>query len=426
MTTSEPSRRGRRAPARDAVEAALAIVEQLEGDVHAWAYLDPAWARAEADRADRSGRAGGPLSGLVLGVKDIFDTAELPTAYGSPIYDGHQPRADAAVVALARGAGAAMLGKTVTAELACYHPGPTANPHRLTHTPGGSSSGSAAAVAAGMCNIAFGTQTAGSVIRPASFCGVYGFKPTFGSVPVAGTKLLSPSLDTVGWFARRAADLEAVRHVVSGRSGRPPSATGGVGSRRPLRLGFARTDQWDDAAGDCRRAVEHAAGRAADGGATVVTVETDGALRGLSRHQPSVQLYETARNLAWESTTSEELLSPHLRDLIRRGWALASEDYDRALRQAAAGRAQAAQLFLERDLDAVLTPAVIGEAPPGLHSTGDPRFARTWTLLGLPSISVPGLVGDTGLPIGVQLVGPAWSDAELIAWAGWLGEVLAG
>src|SRR5437016_2871412 len=187
--------------AAEAVERAARAAEEREPVVRAWAHVDLDRARAEADAVDRAVAAGGerPLCGLVLGVKDVFDTADMPTEYGSPIFAGHRPRADASAVALLRAAGAVCLGKTVTAELACYDPGPTTNPHRATHTPGGSSQGSAAAVAAGMADIALGTQTGGSVIRPASFCGVYGFKPTFGTVAVAGMKPVAPSLDTVGW-----------------------------------------------------------------------------------------------------------------------------------------------------------------------------------------------------------------------------------
>ena len=191
--------------ALDNVERALTRVEEWEPSVHAWAFLDPERARREARTAS------GPLAGVVLGVKDIFDTADQPTEYGSPIYSGHRSRGDAGVVAQLRAAGAVALGKTVTTEFAVFEPGPTTNPHRVTHTPGGSSSGSAAAVATGMVDVALGTQTAGSVIRPASFCGIFGFKPTFGTVTTAGVKLVAPSLDTVGWLARDVAVLDRVR-----------------------------------------------------------------------------------------------------------------------------------------------------------------------------------------------------------------------
>ena len=211
---SSPNLESPAVDAAEAVEEALRLAAAIDGSVRAWAHLDPGGARQAAAAVDARGGSAGPLRGLTFGAKDNFDTADQPTEYGSPIFAGHRPAADAGAVALLRDAGAVLLGKTVTAELAMYSPGPTANPHRLSHTPGGSSSGSAAAVASGMADIALGTQTAGSVIRPASFCGVLGFRPTFGTVTVGGVKLVAPSLDTVGWFARTMPDLDAVRVVL--------------------------------------------------------------------------------------------------------------------------------------------------------------------------------------------------------------------
>jgi Asp-tRNA(Asn)/Glu-tRNA(Gln) amidotransferase A subunit family amidase len=368
-------------------------VERREEVVRAWVALDETRLRG---------------GGWTIGVKDIFATADFPTEYGSPIYAGHQTRGDAAAVALLRAAGAVIVGKTVTAELAMFTPGPTTNPHRTTHTPGGSSSGSAAAVAAGMVDAAIGTQTGGSVIRPASFCGVFGFKPTFGRVNTAGVKPLSPSLDTVGWFARDLDMIDRVRVAVTGRPPAPPSS-GGTGDGE-LHVALLRTEMWDDASADSQRAVLAAAAHL---GAS--KVPTPDVIDGLAADQPVVQAYESVRSLAWERATHPDLLSDGTRDILEWGAAIDADKYDRVRARAAAANAAVATVF--GGADVLLTPAATGEAPEGLASTGDPRFCRLWNLLGWPAISVPGAVGDTGLPIGVQLVGRPGTDAHLIAAA---------
>ena len=392
-----------------ALERALLAVDAREHEVHAWAHLDADGARRAAAALDDGPHL--PLSGLVIGVKDVIDTADQPTAYGSPIYDGHRPVADAAVVALLRRAGAVVLGKTVTAELAMYAPGPTANPHRTTHTPGGSSSGSAAAVACGMADVALGTQTAGSVIRPASFCGVWGYKPTYGSVPIAGVLSVAASLDTVGWFAGSVEVLDRVRTVLTGRA---PVRLG----TEPPTIGVARTAAWEAADPDSRAAVEAAAARAADLGATVVDVELQPALDGLAEDGWLVQAYEAAHSLAWGRAQHGDRLSAGLREILALGDAVDPEAYDDVRRRAGLARFDPAPFISGADV--LLTPAVVGEAPEGLASTGSPAFCRLWTLLGWPAVSVPGAVGATGLPIGVQLVAPFGSDADLLAAAAWL------
>ena len=397
-----------------ALERALACVDEREADIRAWAYLDREGATAAAAAVDGCDDAL-PMRGLVLGVKDVFDTADLPTEYGCTVYAGHRPRADAAAVAALRKAGAICLGKTVTAELALFHPGPTRNPRRLTHTPGGSSSGSAAAVAAGMADVAIGTQTAGSIIRPASFCGVWGFKPTFGRVSIAGLKVVSPSLDTVGWFAPSAHGIDAVRVALTDEPRRPDV----VGSPR---VGLARTAAWESADADCQAAVEDAAARARSAGATVVDIALPPPVEQLVVDQPIVQAYEAARSLAYERTWRADDLSETLRQILDWGAAIPTAQYLRVRAHAAEAREWALALF--DDVDVVLTPAVVGEALEGLASTGDPRFARLWTLLGLPAVSVPGLLGRTGLPIGVQLVARSGADGLLLAWAEWLGRLL--
>jgi Asp-tRNA(Asn)/Glu-tRNA(Gln) amidotransferase A subunit family amidase len=399
-----------RVEAIKAVERSLRVVEERERVVRAWAHLNPDRARAEAVEADR--RGGGPLRGLVLGVKDIFDTSDQPTECGTAIFAGRRPRADASAVALLRAAGAVCLGKTVTSELAFFHPGPTTNPHRATHTPGGSSMGSAAAVACGMADIALGTQTAASVIRPASYCGVYGFKPTFGNVSIAGVKPFAPSLDTVGWFARTPELLDLVRVCLTGRPPMTPLAS-------PPRIGVLRTEQWRESAPETRAAVTDLAGRLRTAGAPVCDVAQPDFLDALADDHPIVMAYEAARALAWEHRAHRDRLSPQLRDLLDSGKATDPREYDRARARRDVARTREAELF--RDADVLITPAVAGEAPEGLASTGDPRFARLWTLLGLPSISIPVATGPTGLPVGVQLIARTGRDAALLATAVWAG-----
>ena len=396
------------------VDEAFAAIAERERTVRAWVRLDEDSARRTALALDQADQ-GLPLAGITLGVKDVFDTSALGTEYGSVIYRGYQPRADAAAVAALTHLGAVLLGKTVTAEFAMFTPGPTANPHRLSHTPGGSSSGSAAAVAAGTADLAIGTQTAGSVIRPASFCGVYGFKPSFGSVASVGVKAVAPSLDTVGFFARSANLLETVWRALT-------RSTGSTGTQPP-RLALARTADWEVADADCRAAVEEAVNRAADGGAEVVERELPEALESLVARQPIVQGYEAARSLLWERLTHPDELSEGLLGILDWGAGLATDEYHQVLDDTTTARSLATDLF--RDVDAIVTPAVVGEAPLGLENTGNPRFARLWTLLGWPSISVPGLSGSTGLPIGIQLIGPPRAEHQLLRYADWLGQALA-
>lgn len=396
-------------PASETVEAALDVVLRADGNIKAWAYLDPDRARREA--ANSEVESMGALSGVVVGVKDLFDTADQPTEYGSPIYRGHRPLADAAAVVLLREAGAVCLGKTVTAELGGFHPGPTTNPHRNTHTPGGSSMGSAAAVAAGMVDVALGTQTVGSTIRPASFCGVYGFKPTYGSVSTVGMKALAPSLDTVGWMARDPVLLDEVRVELTGR----PEAERLRGSPT---IGLLRTEQWGDCSDDTMRTLIAVADIAQALGAEVVEVQMPPVLVGLAEKHRIVLAYEAARALAWEHRVKRDQLSVELREMLDYGRKVDPADVDAVRARKSAGLAALAELF--QRCAAILTPAVEGEAPRGLTSTGDPRFCALWTLLGLPAVNVPASTGSTGLPLGVQLVGAPGDDARLLSVATWL------
>jgi Asp-tRNA(Asn)/Glu-tRNA(Gln) amidotransferase A subunit family amidase len=401
--------------AREAVEAALGVVERREPNILAFAYLDPARARREADTVDA--RVAGPLTGVVLGVKDVFDTADMPTAYGSPIYRGFQPAADAAVIAQLRSAGATVLGKTVTAEFAATHPGPTRNPLRLTHTPGGSSMGSAAATAASMVELALGTQTAGSVLRPASFCGVYGLKPTYGTVSVAGVKPHAPSLDTVGWFARRTDVLATTLSVLTGRAALPTPTPAS------LSIGLCRGEDWSQAEPDSQAAVLEAVARLEAAGARVEERRVVEPFVGLTDQQRVIQSYEVARSFAFEYHVHGGELSDELRATIEEGRKVSVARYDAARRAAAVARGREDELF--GDADVLLTPVVVGEAPAGLASTGDPRFCRPFTLLGSPALTVPGLSGHSGLPIGIQLVARSGDDARLLAIGSLLGALLS-
>jgi Asp-tRNA(Asn)/Glu-tRNA(Gln) amidotransferase A subunit family amidase len=394
------------------VDAALERIGAMDGVVRAWTHLDPDRARREAVAA--GARAAGPLTGLTLGVKDVFDSSDLPTEYGSPIYAGFRPRADAAAVALLRRAGAVVVGKTATTEFATFHPAPTTNPHRSTHTPGGSSSGSAAAVACGMVDVALGTQTTGSIVRPASFCGVFGFKPTFGVVSVAGLKLVAPRLDTVGWLARDVSLLDRVRVALTGAAAMTP-----IGPPRIARL---VDDQWRHAEADSRSAVLEAVARAAAAGAETTEVALPAPVIGLGDEVPLVMAHEAARSLAWERDAHPELLSAELTALLDDGWSVPVAAHDEVWRRARAAVDALDELFGPADV--VLAPSAAGEAPASLASTGDPRFARLWTLLGCPSLNVPGLVGSTGLPVGVQLIARPGADATLLAAGAWLAGQL--
>ena len=402
--------------------AMLDRVELRDGTVHAFEHLDPEAALAAARTIDRSD-AKGPLRGVPIGVKDLMDTADMPTAYGSPIYRGWRPRADAAVVALARAAGAVVLGKTATTEFATFHAGTTTNPHDARHTPGGSSSGSAAAVADRMVPLAIGSQTAGSVIRPAAFCGVVGYKPTFGLIPRAGTKLIAESLDTIGVFARSVADAALFAGVLTGRPGLHEAATPGDLGQASIELGLCRTHQWPLAAPETVALFERLPEMLARGGLRPETVEATEDHRPLFAAQVAIMGREAAGALAWEWTTHAADLSSQLRDLLAAGAAVTPGEYDRAQQQALEARRAMPAFFGTHD--AVIVPAAPGEAPEGLAYTGDPAFSRIWTLLGVPCVSLPAGTGPGSLPLGIQLVGRIGDDARLLAVAAVVERALA-
>ena len=399
----------------EVVRDCLGRIEAREAELRAWAFLDPELAVADARDRDGASEPHGPLHGVPVGVKDIVDTARMPTAYGSPIYSGHRPRTDAACVRRLEEAGAVVLGKTHTTEFAFFHPGPTRNPHDPGRTPGGSSSGSAVAVAEGMVPLALGTQTAGSIVRPAAFCGVHGFKPTFGVLDLAGVKPFAPSLDTLGGFARHAGDLALLVGALGGEGA--IALAGG-----PPRIAAVRTPEWPAAQEASRDALAEAARRAEMAGAAVEELELPEPFELAADAQRTIMAAEGARALAREYDDHRDRLSERLRETLESGRATTPEAMAAAHRTTEACRARLPELFAARDV--LLAPSAPGEAPEGLDSTGDPIFCRTWTLLGCPVANVPGLHGPSGLPVGVQLVGPPGSDAAVLATAAWLGPVL--
>ncbi len=399
------------------VTACLERITEREADIGAWIYLDPDRALAQAKACDRM-PSRGPLHGIPIGVKDIIATFDMPTSYGSPIYAGHQPASDAACVALLREAGAVILGKTVTTEFAMFTPGKTANPHHPAHTPGGSSSGSAAAVADGMVPLALGSQTAGSIIRPASFCGVVGYKPTHGDFPVAGIKALSQTLDTLGGFARSVEDLAMVRAALLGT----PSHCSEPDS--PPRLGLCRTPQWPHATPATQQALETAAQHLAAAGAEVRDLELPAAFTNLVAAQETIQVFEGMRCCAHELTRHRDQLSPKLIETLAPGVSLPYAAYADAMALAETCRRRLETVFTDHDV--LLVPSAPGEAPVGLEATGDPIFNRMWTLLHVPALNLPGFItAPGGLPVGVQVIGPIGTDDRLLSIATWMHRRLS-
>jgi Asp-tRNA(Asn)/Glu-tRNA(Gln) amidotransferase A subunit family amidase len=400
------------------VAAYLDRIEARESEVGAWQYLDREQALAEAGRRDAEPPRG-PLHGVPIAVKDLIDTFDMPTAYGSPIYRGHRPAADASCVALARAAGAIVLGKTVTTEFATFTPGKTANPRNPAHTPGGSSSGSAAAVADGMAPLAFGTQTAGSVIRPASFCGCVGYKPSFGLINRAGVKPLADSLDTLGVLARTVDDAAFFTGVLTER---PALRHLALPAQAP-HFGLYRTPVWDEAEPATAAAIDRARAVLERAGAPVDELAIAPEHHGLTEAQDKIMGFETVRALAHERTRHSAELSPRLAQLLDAGMAVGADEYDAARALTETARAGLAEFFGR--CDAILVPAAPGEAPAGLGYTGNPVFNRMWTLLGVPCVTLPARWGESGLPTGIQLIGRVQDDARLMACAAFLEHALA-
>jgi Asp-tRNA(Asn)/Glu-tRNA(Gln) amidotransferase A subunit family amidase len=382
-----------------------------EAEVLAFAALDADAALARARALDAAPKRG-LLHGLPFGAKDIFDTVDFVTAYGTPVYAGHRPVADAAAVALCRAAGAVLVGKTVSTELANMTAGPTRHPLRPTHTPGGSSSGSAAAVADGMLMLALGTQTAGSIIRPAAYCGVVGYKPTVGRVPRAGVKSVSETLDVVGGFARSVRGAALLGAVLTGDARLLPRDE----AIATPRIGFARPPEWAEAGPDVVRAWDDAR-RALAPRARCADAALPTAYARLVPLQKDVMAHEAARALAFEHGLHHQRLSTPLVALLDAGAAIPGAAHAAHLSEAAAIGAAVDALF--DDHDALLMPSASGEAPAGLAQTGDPLFCRAVSLLGLPCVHLPFTTGATGLPVGLQLVGRRGEDHRLLAIADW-------
>jgi Asp-tRNA(Asn)/Glu-tRNA(Gln) amidotransferase A subunit family amidase len=400
------------------MESCLARIGAREREVGAWTCID-ATAALEAARAADSTAPTGPLHGIPIGVKDIIDTVDFPTELGTALYAGRRPAWDASCVAACRAAGAIVLGKTVTTEFAFFHPGRTRNPRNLAHTPGGSSSGSAAAVADAMVPVALGTQTAGSVIRPAAFCGVVGYKASFGDFSLSGVRSFAESLDTLGVFATSVVDAVLLRGVLIG--GDAPTALAPADS--PPRFALCRTPQWDDADVASRECVENAGRRLSRAGAVIEEVALPAEFSTLIEDQRTIMSYEAARNYLHELTRFADRLSPQLRALLEQGMAIPRTRY-RLARDAVAIARRRFTLLCEGH-DALIVPATVGEAPLAAEGTGDPLMSRIWTALHGPALTLPAGAGVRGLPLGVQFVAPAGCDETLLRAAAWAQPILA-
>jgi Asp-tRNA(Asn)/Glu-tRNA(Gln) amidotransferase A subunit family amidase len=402
--------------ARSLAVAELARVDATDAAVEAWAHLDPVHVRAEASRCDaRVGTARGPLSGIGIGVKDIVETADMPTEMGSPVYAGHRPTEDAECVARLKRAGGYVFGKAVTTAFAFLDPGKTKNPWNSRHTPGGSSSGPAAAVAAGHVTGAIGTQTNGSVVRPAAYCGVVGFKPTKDAIPFGGVHVFSETLDQLGTFTRSVADAAWLASALAdaGRVSPTPAPL-----RKPPRLayldGFPWTSEVDCDADDT---LDAAATRLRQHGAEVVAVGFPAPWREAHLVHRTIMLFEAAKHLAALQGRERARLSPKLNAALDEGRGISRADYEAAIarREAAVASFTA---WLD-GYDAVIAPPAPGPAPEGLGSTGDPSCCTLWSLVGFPALAMPIGFAGNGLPLGMQLATPAGFDDRLLAVAAW-------
>lgn len=399
------------------VEACLERIALREAQVQAWVAIDADGALARARAIDAAGDRRGLLPGIPVGVKDVIETAGLPTACGSPIYAGHRPKADAACIALLRAEGGIVLGKTVTAEFATTTPGATRNPWNPAHTPGGSSSGSAAAVADHMVPLACGTQTSGSVLRPAAFCGIVGYKPTYGWLSRQGVKQVSESLDTLGTFGRSVADAALMAAAMARQPGlaladpvAPPSVT------------VVRTEAAHEGGPEAWAALEAVVQALSRAGVVVDAAELPAPCGELPRIHPLIEHFEAARALAHEHTRHADRLSAKLRDRLDHGLAQPAAEYRQAHALAQACRESVARWFDGHDV--LLTPSAPGEAPEGLATTGSATFNRRWSLLGLPCLTLPVMRGPRSLPVGVQLVGRWHDEARLLATAAFIERLV--
>lgn len=418
------------------VEACFSRIEELEDSIGAWTHLDKEQALEQARQADKFRSRGfptGALHGLPVGIKDVIDTSDYPTENGTVLHEGRQPSQDATLVSLLREAGAIILGKTVCTELAVYSPGKTRNPHNTEHTPGGSSSGSAAAIAAAMVPLAVGTQTNGSVIRPASYCGVYGFKPSFARISRYGVLQQSSHLDTIGVFARDLPDLALISDVLMRYDSRdagmtpiaPPCISKVMAEPLPAnpRFAFIRTPKWDQVEHSSkdgfRELIDAINEQQKD---TIYVVDLPAQLDDIYEHHQNIMEADLARNFAKEYDKGKSQLSTVLVEMIERGQKVSTAEYDASVTKIKQYGEVVAEIFEE--YDAILTPSTSGPAPSGLASTGSPIFSTIWTFCGNPAINLPLLQGLEGLPVGVQIVGDKDDDARLFRSSRWLLELL--
>jgi Asp-tRNA(Asn)/Glu-tRNA(Gln) amidotransferase A subunit family amidase len=404
----------KRFTAADYLKDCAARIAAREPEVRAWAHL----ALDEASK-HAHGIPQGRLGGLPIGIKDIIDTYDMPTGHGSPIYADVKTPADAACVAMLRAAGAVILGKTATPEFAAVTPGPTANPHNTAHSPGGSSSGSAAAVADFMVPAAVGTQTVGSTIRPASYCGVVGFVPSFQMLPLEGVKTQAQSFDHLGVLARSVEDATIVSEAIIGSEG----AFGAPDLERPPRIGFCPSPHWPHADDSTRRVMREAVALLRSSGASVEDADLPPSFADVLDAHMTILMYEISRAMAFEYFNHRAMLSEKLRALLERGFAARFSDYRDARALLVARRLEADAHAVRYDV--MLTPSASGEAPVGINAPSDMLFQRFWTALHLPVVSIPGFTGVTGLPVGIQIVGPRGKDAHLLSACRWIERQIA-
>jgi len=397
------------------VRDCIARISARDGVVKAWVNFDAEIALGQA-RALDGASARGPLHGVPIGLKDTIDTFDMPTEMGSPIYRGNRPRADAACVALLRRAGAVILGKTATCEFAGSAPPQTTNPHDATHTPGGSSSGSAAAVADHMVPAALGTQTGGSILRPSSFCGIFGYKPTYNTINKMGVWPAADSIDTIGWLARSIDDMEMLTAVLRMQTPQQPRKFSGS-----PRIGVWRTDLWDAAQPESKAAVEEAAKKLGKAGAAVRDVELPDAFNGLHVvARSTIAFYERAACMAFAWDHHREKLSPQMQRYIENGLKISRDEHLAGMKRVDDCRVLWGPIFDKYDV--LLVPCVPGEAPKGLGATGDPSMQAIWTALHTPTMTLPTHRGPNNLPVGIQLVGQRYDDDRLFACARWVWD----
>ncbi len=410
----------RKTTAEAVARACLDHIAAREPQVEAWQFLDPDLVLKQARALDASGKVGA-LQGVPVGIKDIIDTSDMPTEYGTPIHKGHRPHMDAAVVALTRRAGGLIMGKTVTTEFANRHPGKTHHPQDPARTPGGSSSGSAAAVGDHMVPLAVGTQTTGSTIRPAAYCGCVGYRPTWGDIRCHGVMEAAGSVDTVGLIARSVEDIALYRDVLLGITPQPMAAQVAQAAQTPqaLRLGFCRTPFWDQCDPATQKSLEDCAVHLARAGASVTDVALPDDFKRIDDAHRWVSSFEFARNRAWEIDHHYNLISETLRNnRLKDGLACSFETYREARGFLARMRRRMHDVF--NDYDVLLAPSASGEAPLGLNATGNASHCVLWTSTHVPCMTLPLFTGPSGLPVGAQLIAARNNDRQLFEAARWV------